>query len=161
MKTITKELDAKKQHVKISLQRCSFEFSRKLQQRKRRNKRLAFITIWSALDGRPIFNRTMNRRKYQKILCVLRLDNAQSRQQNWSPDKLQPIREVFESWDSYLRDFYTSGPGITMDEQLVCFRRRCPFKQYIPSKPGKYGIKICTILLLHLLLDMENASVHW
>ena len=111
MKTITKELDAKKQHVKISLQRCSFEFSRKLQQRKRRNKRLAFITIWSALDGRPIFNRTMNRRKYQKILCVLRLDNAQSRQQNWSPEKLQPIREVFETWDSYLRDFYTSGPG--------------------------------------------------
>ena len=44
-----------------------------------------------------------------------------------------------------MRDFYTSGPSITVDEQLVCFRGRCPFKQYIPSKPGKYGIKIWTI----------------
>ena len=26
-----------------------------------------------------------------------------------------------------------------MDEQLVCFRRRCTFKQYIPSKSDKYG----------------------
>ena len=117
--------------------------------------------IWNALDGRHIFNRTMSRRRYQKILCFLRLDNAQSRQQNWSPDKLQPIREVFKTWDSYLQDFYTSGPSITVDEQLICFRRRWPFKQYIPSKSGKYGIKIWTILRLHLLLDMENASVHW
>ena len=34
---------------------------------------------------------------------------------------------------------------MTVDEQLVCFRGRCPFKQYIPSKPAKYGIKIWTI----------------
>jgi hypothetical protein len=30
-------------------------------------------------------------------------------------------------------------------EQLVAFRGRCPFKQYIPSKRAKYGIKIWTI----------------
>lgn len=29
-----------------------------------------------------------------------------------------------------------------MDERLVPFRGKCPFRQYIPSKPGKYGIKI-------------------
>ena len=34
---------------------------------------------------------------------------------------------------------------MTVDEQLVCFRGRCPFRQYIPSKPGKYGIKIWAI----------------
>ena len=28
------------------------------------------------------------------------------------------------------------------DEQLVLFRGRCPFRVYIPSKPGKYGIRI-------------------
>ncbi|XP_052338608.1 piggyBac transposable element-derived protein 4-like [Oncorhynchus keta] len=27
-------------------------------------------------------------------------------------------------------------------EQLVPFRGRCPFRQYMPSKPAKYGIKI-------------------
>lgn len=28
------------------------------------------------------------------------------------------------------------------NEQLLTFRGRCPFKQHIPCKPGRYGIKI-------------------
>jgi hypothetical protein len=32
-----------------------------------------------------------------------------------------------------------------VEEQLVAFRGRCPFKQYIPSKRAKYGIKIWTL----------------
>ena len=48
----------------------------------------------------------MSREKYQQILRLSRFDNAQSREHHWSPDKLQPIREVFETWDSYLRDSY-------------------------------------------------------
>ena len=101
--------------------------------------------LWSTLDGWPIFNRTMSRGRYQQILRFLRFDNAQSRRHHWSPDKLQPIREVFETWDSYLRDFYTWRPSMTVHEQLVCFRGRCSFKQYISSKPGEYGIKLKTI----------------
>lgn len=38
--------------------------------------------------------------------------------------------------------FYNPGPNVTVDEQLMPFRGRCPFRQYIPSKPAKYGIKI-------------------
>jgi len=36
---------------------------------------------------------------------------------------------------------------VCVDKQLALFRGRCPFKVYIPSKPGKYEIKIwvCTI----------------
>ena len=55
------------------------------------------------------------------------------------------LLDVFEEWDLNLRDAYTPGPHMTVDEQLVCFRERCPFRQYIPSKPGKYGIKVWAI----------------
>ena len=96
----------------------------------------------STLDGRLIFNCTISRERYQQILRFLRFDNAQSRRHHRSPNKQQPIREVFETWDSYLRDSYTCRPSMTVHEQLVCFRGRCPFKQYISSKPGKYGIKL-------------------
>ena len=44
-----------------------------------------------------------------------------------------------------MRDAYTPGPHMTVDEQLVCFRGKCPFRQYIPSKPDKYGIKLWAI----------------
>ena len=64
---------------------------------------------------------------YQQILRVLRFGNAQSRRHHRSPDKLQPIREVFETWDSYLRDSYACGRSMIVDEQLVCFRGRRPF----------------------------------
>ena len=98
--------------------------------------------LWSTLDGWHIFNRTMSRGRYQQILRFLRFDNAQSRGHHWSPNKLQPIREVFETWDSYLRDSYTCRPSVTVHEQLISYRGRCPFKQYISSKPGKCGIKL-------------------
>ena len=54
--------------------------------------------LWSTLDGRSIFNCTMSRGRYQQILRFLRFDNAQSRRNHWSLDKLQPIRKVFETW---------------------------------------------------------------
>lgn len=37
---------------------------------------------------------------------------------------------------------YHPDLNITVDECLVGFRGRCTFKQYMPSKPAKYGIKI-------------------
>ncbi|XP_071200510.1 piggyBac transposable element-derived protein 4-like [Salvelinus alpinus] len=37
---------------------------------------------------------------------------------------------------------YNPGPEVTVDEQLVPFRGCCPFREYLPSKPAKYGIKI-------------------
>lgn len=40
---------------------------------------------------------------------------------------------------------YNPGRNKTVDAQLVGFRGRCPFKQYIPSKFGKYGIKVSAL----------------
>lgn len=37
---------------------------------------------------------------------------------------------------------YNPSPKVIVDERLVALRGRCPFKQYMPSKPSKYGIKI-------------------
>ena len=44
-----------------------------------------------------------------------------------------------------MQDSFVSGLILTVDEQLVTFRGRCLFRQYIPSKPGKYGIKFWVI----------------
>lgn len=57
-------------------------------------------------------------------------------------DKLAAIRTVWDKWVERLPLLYNPGPNVTVDERLVAFRGRCPFKQYMPSKPAKYGIKI-------------------
>ena len=41
-----------------------------------------------------------------------------------------------------LWQLYTPGPYLTVDEMLVEFHGRVSFRQYIPTKPGKFGIKI-------------------
>ena len=41
-----------------------------------------------------------------------------------------------------MRRYYTPGPFITIDEQLVGFQGRSAFRQYMPSKPDKYGLKL-------------------
>ena len=86
----------------------------------------------------------MSRNRYQQILRVLRFDDANSRRGNRSEDQFQPIRDVFEQWDLNLSDAYTPQ-HMTADEQLVCFRGRSPFRQYIPSKPEQFEIKIWAI----------------
>lgn len=35
--------------------------------------------------------------------------------------------------------FYLPGENLTINEQLVPFRGRVGFKQYLPGKPDKYG----------------------
>ena len=72
-------------------------------------------------------------------------DDAIARKQNRFPDKLQSIRMVFDMWNSTLQDSFTPGVNLTIHEQLVTFRGKCPFLQYITSKPGKYGIKFWVI----------------
>ena len=94
--------------------------------------------LWSKDDGRTIFNAIFARNRFQEILRMMRFDNACERRQNRSPDKLQPIRKIFDLWNSTLQDAFIPGVNLTVDEQLLTFRGRCPFRQYIPSKPGKY-----------------------
>lgn len=101
--------------------------------------------LWSKKNGRKIFNDIMSRTRFQNILRVIRFDNAAERRKKRSSDKLQPIRECFEMWNDYLQDGYIPSWCMTVDEQLVTFRGRCPFRQYIPSKPGRYGIKFWAI----------------
>ncbi|XP_039468119.1 piggyBac transposable element-derived protein 4-like [Oreochromis aureus] len=59
-------------------------------------------------------------------------------------DKLAPIRAVWDEWCARLPAMYRPGPEVTVDERLVPFRGRCPFRQYMPSQPARYGIRLAS-----------------
>lgn len=40
---------------------------------------------------------------------------------------------------------YNPHENLTIDEMLIKYKGRCPFKQYMPNKPGKFGIKVFAI----------------
>lgn len=56
--------------------------------------------------------------------------------------KLAPIREL---WDEFIANsckYYIPHENCRIDQQLLFFRGRCPFRMYMPAKPDKYGMKI-------------------
>ncbi|XP_056108635.1 piggyBac transposable element-derived protein 4-like [Rhinichthys klamathensis goyatoka] len=101
-------------------------------------------SLWDADTGRAIFRATMSQQTSHVLSRVIRFDNRETRHQRHQNDKLAPIRELWDKWVERLPLIYNPGPAVTVDERLVAFRGRCRFKQYIPNKPAKYGIKLWT-----------------
>jgi hypothetical protein len=95
--------------------------------------------LWSERDGHPVFRATMSRKRFCAIKTAMRFDDPLRRDRT---DPLAPIRNVFETFNAKLRRFVVAGPFLVVDEQLLEFHGRVLFKQYIASKPGKFGIKI-------------------
>lgn len=57
-------------------------------------------------------------------------------------------RTVYSKWNNRLKTCYNLHENVTIDEQLIpyiinTFRGRCPFRQYIPSKPGIKMFVMC------------------
>lgn len=99
-------------------------------------------SLWDSEMGRAIFRATMPHGNFKLLTRILRFDDKSSRAVRREHDKLAPIRQVWEDWVQRLPMMYQPDENITVDESLVGFRGRCPFKQYMPKKPAKYGIKI-------------------
>ncbi|XP_036958596.1 piggyBac transposable element-derived protein 4-like [Acanthopagrus latus] len=107
-----------------------------------RSRNESTSSLWDAESGRTIFRATMSLQKFHMLSRVIRFDNRDTRPGRRQQDKLAAIREVWDKWVERLPLIYNPSPNFTVDERLVAFRGRCPFKQYMPSKPSKYGIKI-------------------
>ena len=84
----------------------------------------------------------MPRERFKVILRFLRFDNTQTRFERVKLDKLAPIRLVFDEVVASLRNSYFPNRFLTIDEHMCRYRGRCSFRQYMPMKPDRYGIKM-------------------
>lgn len=93
----------------------------------------------------------MSEKRFRFLVRCIRFDDINNRNERREIDKLAPIREVFEHFIVNFQNNFIASKYLTVDEQLLAFRGRCPFKQYIPSKPAKYGLKVFA------LVDVKTA----
>ncbi|XP_069701433.1 piggyBac transposable element-derived protein 4-like [Periplaneta americana] len=99
--------------------------------------------FWTTDDlGVNIFRMAMSEKRFRFLVRCIRFDNKISRNERRKTDKLAAVREIFTIFVNNCKTHYSLGQSVTVDEQLLAFRGRCGFRQYIPSKPSKYGIKI-------------------
>lgn len=97
--------------------------------------------LFSEKTRRLVFRATMSVKRFLHITRALHFDDKLSRPQRRG-DKLAPIRKVWDMWVHRLKMLFCPDRDVCVDEQLVPFKGRCGFRQYMPKKPAKYGLKV-------------------
>ncbi|KAJ8960455.1 hypothetical protein NQ318_013739 [Aromia moschata] len=105
--------------------------------------RLNIEELWQT-DGTgiEIFRLVMSLKRFQLLSRCLRFDDKDFREERRKTDQLAPIRELFDIFVDNCRNGYSLSEYVTVGEKLEGFKGRCSFRQCIPSKVKKYGIKI-------------------
>lgn len=84
----------------------------------------------------PFFNKVISRRRFLKILQYLHFTSDESAK------KLQKLKPVIEILNKKFKTAYVPEQNISIDESLFSWKGRLGFRQYVPSKRSRYGIKI-------------------
>lgn len=105
--------------------------------------------IYDAGDGIIAVIATMSRNRFEEIQRVLRFDDKRRRNKD---DAFAPVRHIFNTVIKKFQLYYRPSSETTIDEQLLEFHGRVKFRQYMPSKPGKCGMK--------LLLLVDNCNTY-
>lgn len=103
-------------------------------------------SLWSGVNCRAAFGATMSRNQFHALLATICFDDRETRgsrrkEATGDVDKYAPICELWGLWVSRLPNAFHLGEDLCVDEQLVAFCGRCSFRQYMQSKPAKYGLK--------------------
>jgi len=87
--------------------------------------------LWSEREGRPEFIATMTRTRYREILKYMRFDDKATRQDREKNDSLAAFRDIWGMFVAQLPKLFIPCTDLCVDEQLVGFRGKCGFRQYI------------------------------
>ena len=91
--------------------------------------------LWSESRGFHIFRATMSRCRFENLRRFLRFDDKTTRSVRRMTDKLAPCRQIWNILIQRCKENYIPGPLITVDEMMIPYRGKAPFKIYMPSKP--------------------------
>ncbi|XP_069177119.1 piggyBac transposable element-derived protein 4-like [Procambarus clarkii] len=103
----------------------------------------------------PMFRKYMSRDRFAIILRCLHFANDEDRNDD---DGLWEVRYVLNELIGKYRDFYVPAQKLVIDESLVLFKERLTFKQYIPPKRHRFGLKFFVLydyeteIVLHMIM---------
>ncbi|CAH1998833.1 unnamed protein product [Acanthoscelides obtectus] len=119
---------------------------------------IAFL-LWMGLDRKPeirdywkkhiLYKNDVScyisRNRFELLLGFIHFaDNEMA-----SPDnRLYKIEHLLRLLNNKFSIMFEPGEKITIDESMIPFRGRIKFRQYIPSKRHKYGLKVYKVCLL-------------
>ncbi|KAL4104076.1 hypothetical protein QTP88_019389 [Uroleucon formosanum] len=85
-----------------------------------------------------VASKTMSRNKFELILRFWHFENNNSADKT---DRLYKIRKLLNMANDRFKNVHQPGEIIAVDESMIPYRGRLQFRQYIPNKTHKYGVK--------------------
>lgn len=86
----------------------------------------------------PLFTKTMGRNRFEIILRCMCFYN----ENDDLSDRMHKINNIRDHILENIQKVYYPGRNLSVDEALLLWRGRLIFRQYIPNKAAKYGIKL-------------------
>ena len=101
---------------------------------------------WSTdpfLENRGI-KAVMTKNRFEEISQYLHFNDSTREPAKGTPgyDRLYKCRPILSNILQNVQRAYYPGKDISIDEGMIAFKGRLKFRQYMPAKPTKYGIKV-------------------
>ncbi|XP_035206580.1 piggyBac transposable element-derived protein 4-like, partial [Stegodyphus dumicola] len=84
----------------------------------------------------------MSRNRFLLLLRALHFAKIPDQNTELPKDRLHKVRDMVNLFNARVSEIYYPGCEISLDELMVLWRGRLIFRQYIPNKRHKYGIKL-------------------
>lgn len=121
-------------------------------------KKTTIRSYWSGdiLYSTPLYATIMTRTRFETLLKFLHYNNNLNCPPRDDPsfDRFHKLKPVISHYNKKFAELYSPKKHISIDESLVLFKGRLHFRQYIPSKRSRYGIK------LYKLCESESGYTH-
>ena len=92
----------------------------------------------------PFYSNVMARDRFFHILRFLHFEDNDTPPSRDNPDydRLWKIRKIFDTLSNKFCEMYNPTEHLAVDEVIVLYKGRVIFRQYIPKKRKRFGIKI-------------------
>ena len=107
---------------------------------------LPCFSLWNTSWGCPMFNKTLSRYRLMEIKSFLRFDMKSDRRRHLVEDRLCLASSMWNCFIENSQKSYVPNVYLTVDEQLLSYKARCQFIQYVANEPDKFGLKFWMVV---------------
>lgn len=115
-------------------------------------KKATLSSYWSTdpLLATPIFATVMPRDRFLEILRSMHFNDNNKQP---SGDRIYKIEPVIKTLREKFKQFVIPYQNLCIDESLMLWKGRLSFKQYIPNKRHRFGVK------LFIIVDCKSGTI--
>ena len=118
--------------------------------------RLAMYWSSDPFIGNTGIQNIMTKNRFEELSQYLHFSNSETEPQRGEEnfDRLYKVRSLLSGVLENSQKAYEPSKNLSIDEGMIAFKGRLSFRQYMPAKPTKYGIKVW------MAADSENGYVN-